>query len=213
MIQNLIYKQQFLNVKFNKMNIRNEKQNKGFTLIETLVAIAILSVVIVAPIEFSRSSLLASFIARDQMVAHGLAQDAIETIRNVKDTNNQSIGNGWLRGLDPCFNSKTCRVDNLVGNTVNVINCSGSVCPPLQTVESGDVLLYGYNGVDSKFTREVNIRTVEIPARTILNEEGEDVIQVAANEAIVTVNVRWKPRPDMKERILTVQEHLFNWNE
>jgi prepilin-type N-terminal cleavage/methylation domain-containing protein len=66
--------------KFKKNTIRT---SSGFTLIETLVAIFILVLATTGPLSFAQSGLRASFVARDQVVAFYLAQDAIETIKNL----------------------------------------------------------------------------------------------------------------------------------
>ena len=61
------------------------KKNSGFTLIETLVAISLLSVSIVAPMALASQSLAAAYYARDQITAYHLAQEAIEAMRSIRD--------------------------------------------------------------------------------------------------------------------------------
>jgi prepilin-type N-terminal cleavage/methylation domain-containing protein len=67
---------------FKKTNIQHKR---GFTIMETLVAILILLAVITGPLAFIQSGLRASFVARDQIVAFYLAQDAMEAIKNILD--------------------------------------------------------------------------------------------------------------------------------
>lgn len=62
----------------------NFKNNKGFTIIETLVAVTILMISIVGPLTIAQKSLMASIYARDQVTASFLAQDIIEKIKNDK---------------------------------------------------------------------------------------------------------------------------------
>ena len=62
-------------------------ESKGFTLIETMVAISILMVAIVAPMSLAAQSLSAAYYARDQITAFYLAQEGIEVVRSVRDTN------------------------------------------------------------------------------------------------------------------------------
>ena len=59
----------------------------GMTLIETLVAITILTVAIVSPMSLTMQSLSASYYARDQVIAFNLAQEAIESLRARRDAN------------------------------------------------------------------------------------------------------------------------------
>lgn len=65
--------------------ITNNKQ-KGFTLVETLVAISILLIAVVGPISLIGDSLHKLYFARDQMVAINLAQEGIEVVRQKRDS-------------------------------------------------------------------------------------------------------------------------------
>src|SRR3989338_617192 len=85
--------------------IRDSTQ-RGFSLVETIVAIAILTFAMVAPLSLAQRGLNASIYARDQITAFYLAQEAIEYVRNVRDTNNLegfSGGAAWLSGLEECI--------------------------------------------------------------------------------------------------------------
>lgn len=95
----------------------------GFTLIETLVAVALLAVTIVLPYHAIQRSLYATYSARDDLVASTLAQEAIEYVRSIRDNNyiynlrNPSTPKPWLAGLDTsaggrnCFAPARCTVD------------------------------------------------------------------------------------------------------
>src|SRR3989344_9316175 len=61
--------------------------SRGMTLIETLVAITILTVAIIAPMSLTMQSLSASYYARDQVSAFNLGQEAIESVRAIRDGN------------------------------------------------------------------------------------------------------------------------------
>lgn len=59
--------------------------NKAFTLIETLIAVTLLSIAIVGPLVTASRALLAAYIARDQLTASYLAQEGVEYIRIMRD--------------------------------------------------------------------------------------------------------------------------------
>lgn len=59
----------------------------GFTLVETLVAIAILLVIIVGPMSIAQKGIQNAFFAREQLTAVFLAQEAIEGVRELRDNN------------------------------------------------------------------------------------------------------------------------------
>ena len=60
-------------------------QERGFTLVETLVAISFLSVAIVAPMTLVSLSLAGAVQARDTITAYNLAQEGIEAVRAIRD--------------------------------------------------------------------------------------------------------------------------------
>jgi len=60
---------------------------RGMTLVETLVAVSILAMAIVAPMSLTMQSLSAAYYSRDQVIASNLAQEAIEAVRAVRDRN------------------------------------------------------------------------------------------------------------------------------
>lgn len=82
----------------------------GFTLIEALVAIAVLMVAITGPMVLAQKSLSSADLSKDQTTASFLAQDAIEDVLNIRDTIAVSQTTGsWLTGptsqgfLAPCI--------------------------------------------------------------------------------------------------------------
>ena len=60
-------------------------QKKGFTLIETLVAITILTLAISGSFFTANNALVVASIARDQLTASHLAQEGIEYVRMMRD--------------------------------------------------------------------------------------------------------------------------------
>jgi prepilin-type N-terminal cleavage/methylation domain-containing protein len=74
------------------------KRNRGFTLVETLVAISILLIAVVGPISLIGDALHKLYYAKDQMIAINLAQEGIEVVRQVRDSNMLS-GVAWDTGI------------------------------------------------------------------------------------------------------------------
>lgn len=79
---------------------------KGFTLVETMVAISILMFAILGPLTIASAGLRNSAYARDQITAYYLAQEGVEYVRYIRDNNyienERGNGNGWLSGLENC---------------------------------------------------------------------------------------------------------------
>ena len=140
---------------------------KGFTLIEAFVAITILIMALVGPLAIASQSATLASVSQDQITANFLAQDAIEYIRWVRDTNElKGSSPSWISGLDVCVNgynvsakdAKACEIDSsYLGTTLHIQPCATNQCTDIlkYDVYTG---LYGYTrGVDSPFTRTISI--------------------------------------------------------
>ena len=158
---------------------------QGFSLIEALVAVSILLLAITGTLSVASRSIAYSLDIRDQITASFLGEEAVEFVRNTRDTN--VIGGAdWLSGLQSCFEASGCTVD--VPNN-EVTECSGE-CPTILLSSAG---VYNYVlGDETPWRRRVQITEV-----------------VDEREAIVDVTVSWKRR--VFDKSFTIQEHIFNW--
>ena len=163
----------------------NPHLSRGFTFVETLVAISILLLAVAGPLTLGSQGLNASRVARDQVIATFLGQEAIEYARNIRDTNALQ-GEVWLEGLDACTGA--CTVD-VPQNTIAM--CTGT-CPALRF--DAEVGLYGYESdwLPTKFTRSVTI------TETVAGREAHIIVATSWNDGKLT-------------RSVTVNEYLFNW--
>ncbi len=109
---------------------------KGFTIIETLIAVAILMIAIVGPLTIAHRGLIAAITAREQITANYLAQDAMEYLKNIRDGAliEEDVAAGefwWIEGVNDngleCNESPTpskrCTIDTITGTQAE---CSGS---------------------------------------------------------------------------------------
>ncbi len=176
---------------------------RGFTLIETMVAISLLTVAIVAPMSLTTQSLASAYYARDQVTASYLAQEAIEAIRSVRDGNiladSQGIAVDLLAGL-PSTIGAPFTIDTR-DNRMNA--CSTGVCPPLTTdgtfyaygpVQTSDVYNAHDGWVATQFTRTI---TAKFVAGT-------------TDEVRITVTVSWRSG-GFQARSFTISENLYRW--
>ncbi|MEN9852337.1 MAG: hypothetical protein RI996_280 [Candidatus Parcubacteria bacterium] len=62
-----------------------QKEEDGFTLVETLIAVLILVTSVVTPLSIASQAIVYSATARDQIIASNLAQEAIDFVRNERD--------------------------------------------------------------------------------------------------------------------------------
>lgn len=105
----------------------------GFTLLETLVAILVLSIALAAIVGLAAQSLHSVSGLKQQTVAINLAHEGVELVRNVRD-NNLHEGNEWDRsfcpaglGGYPCDREIACWTDTCSGPLVRLIPYTGLV--------------------------------------------------------------------------------------
>ena len=168
----------------NKTDTNNDR-NRGFTLVETLIAITILISAVVGPMVVVQKSLSSANFSKSQIISFHLAGEAIEYIRNKRDENTLS-GVSWTNGLSECVGKK-CAVD-VVNDTIS--QCSEN-CPNLQFDSAN-----GFYGYDSNWGNSIFNRVVEIKS-------------ISEEELSVLVTIFWKNGVFTKE--FSVRENLFNW--
>ncbi len=198
-------------------NIKNLKSDikKGFTLVETMVSIFILSFALVGIIGMIAKSSFASIYAKNEIIATYLLQEAVDYIRNDKDTSIILNGMTWenfVNRYDLCGGSDGCYIKfNDVFNYNSfyspVVSCStspddtfGSIkCPILNYNKEEDTFGYYYNyneiainNVPSNFKRKVFVS----------NDNNPDQLDIV-------VEVEWKNGNLVRSRILKTS--LLNW--
>ena len=183
------------------MNYELRKKNKGFTLIETLIAVTIVGMALAGPLSIVGKSLISASFAKDQITAFYLAQEAIEYVHNLRDTNlNLSIP--WLTNnvsvsgdpadLSSCTESYPCMVDV---PSARIYSCSPTIstdkCEPLKYENAEHLYTNSSSSAeDSIFTRYLYLSPI--------NDK----------ESSVVVNVSWKT--GTLEKGIVLKENIFN---
>ena len=166
---------------------------KGFTLIETLVAISILMVAVASPLTIAQKGLASAIYAKDQIIASYLAQDAIEYIINASGKN-VADGANWLNNITGSTKCDTdCKVstDKVDFTSSDAIGNCGGTCPVLKYDESSHIYSHTSGG-NSSFRRSV-----------IVDETVTDV------EALITVTMSWQDKG--ATRTLVFYTRIYNW--
>lgn len=193
-----------------KKNI--QKQQRGFTLLETLVAVFILTLALTGPIYIATLAIRSSVESRDNVSAYYLAEEAIEAIRNNRDTIaltdstdanwvNTITGNVDCKNANTVSSPNTCYMTRDAGGVYRFTQCAGS-CPALAFNPNGSII-YGEDSVsgyqNSKFTREIYLQ---------VGSQDGSTGSTPLREIKVVVTVKWQDRG--RDRQLQLVERLHN---
>ncbi|MDO8729314.1 MAG: prepilin-type N-terminal cleavage/methylation domain-containing protein [bacterium] len=182
-------------------NNRIHSVGRGFTIVESLVAITILVLVVTGVASAIQTGISSYIFSKDQIIAFYLAQEGFEQIRNIRDENSlKNPQQPWLTGIanagDPCEFDKICAADPVpLGNPL-LFRCgdaSGS-CPVLRQ-DTSSTGLFGYTPgwTPTIFRREIALT------------------QINANEISILVTVNWSK--GLISREFRARENLLNWQQ
>lgn len=173
-----------------------KKHTKAFTLIETLIAITIITIAIVGPMTAASRAIVAAQSARDQLTASYLAQEGVEYVRAIRDdaylagyllgdttnvwdnfTSSGDLGDCLLAG---CALGALVHTDSVLTTTV-LTPCSEDGCPRAPIT---------LGGTGTEFTRTIHL-------------------DVSASDARVTSEVSWDFHGTAHSVMVT--NHLTPW--
>jgi len=158
---------------------------RGFTLVESLVAIAIVALSISGPLWAAGNSLRAAQVAQDQLTASSLSQEAVEYVRAIRDddylnaynkdkTTSNASTDAWtafLSDVSGCGKaSGGCEMHlgdwdhpypSSTGQPLVPCSAGGASCnSPLQLTSGSQNVYNRVSGVATAFTRIVTVDSV-----------------------------------------------------
>lgn len=181
----------------------------GFTLIEAMVAVTILTLSIAGPLYTANSAIVASMIARDQLTASYLAQEGIEYVRAMRDYEylaayhlgggsvSADAWNNFLTGIEAnCLSPLlSCTLDP-------VLRSMGYGSGFSVEVFSGDAPLF--LTLSNIYTQQNLSESVKTPfTRTI------QVVHISAADERIISTVSWSYHS--VQHFVTVYDHLTPW--
>lgn len=166
-----------------------EKKEKGFSLMEVLMAIFIVLTSLVGIMSLISSINASSSVSSSKLIAANLAQEGIEVVKSIRDLN-FNVTTGW----DDWY-------DSISGTSNYLVQYNDITFRPWQDTPlkyDAQTGLYGYDaGVATPFNYKRDIVLTKDPSGTDENE-----IKV---EVIVTWSEHNRPQT------LTVEDRLWNW--
>ncbi|HBM45414.1 MAG: hypothetical protein UR85_C0011G0008 [Candidatus Nomurabacteria bacterium GW2011_GWF2_35_66] len=197
-------------------------KKSGFTLIEALVAISILVISVIGPLSLASKGLSYSTYAKDEITAFYLANEAIDVIRNIRDTNTRSE-KPWLdvpgdnmdiKITEKCKGPKGCYFD-VWKNPPNLRTAfvTGDIDSTLKTCNSDSGLVrFGYafdwpNSIIPNECADIKIDQTSFLRNITIDEVGWNPAGLPT-EIRATVKVSWTTKTGI-ERSVTITENLF----
>ncbi|MBT4917157.1 prepilin-type N-terminal cleavage/methylation domain-containing protein [Candidatus Peregrinibacteria bacterium] len=183
------------------------RREDGFTLTEVMIGMTILTVAIVAATSLVLGLMKSNSNNVKTLQAYYLAQEGVEMVRNVRDTN-------WLNNKDWLNNlvdeaGSADSINRVVG--ISFLNTEENLTP------EQFVSVYPWNFDSSSFeyvndedvidATEFN-RSIEISDH---EQECEGEVEGTCDYKLVTVTVDWKD--GAKDRNFTLQTILTNWKD
>lgn len=184
------------------MYTTQHKHTRGFTLVEVLIAVSILSIAILATFAAVSNSMRATNFTEDQTVAYYLADEALEYIRHRRDSNAiahiNAVASGgsvaWLTGVaqvagDPCSTGKVCYVD-VAANTISTCSSTAASCPVLSYNSTSGI--YGYtSGTATQYRRSITITTISATEVSVVAQVSWTAQNITKNYTQTLVLRNW----------------------
>lgn len=195
---------------------------RGFTLIETMVAVSILTLAVAGPLFTANRALVAAAIARDQLTASYLAQEGVEYLRAMRDnefliayyadgSTASSVGwNSFITSVERYCLNASCTLDSALPSVPMGYGSGYSLAPV-----SGDARLYLTNctsGSGGLSCTAPNVYTARQDlsgsARTAFTRTIR-VVHISADEEQIVSTVSWSYHGTTFT--MRVTDHLTSW--
>ena len=171
------------------MSIRSSQN--GFTIIESLVALAILSLSLMPMLVVVTMSSRIATSVKNNLVAAMLAQEGIEVVRAIRDTNWLN-GRVFYIGLNEDAETGTTK-DGLVQYDTADSLMPYDASAKLYVDNNSGIYSYDNNSGSSPtlFTRKISVTKISNAELKIISE------------------ITWNEPP--RSKIISVEDHLFDW--
>lgn len=214
-----------------------QNRNNGFTMIETIVALAVLTAAIIGPVSLVVRAIFSSSFSRNNLIGYNLAQEGIELIRAVRDNNihcknlggapewsddPNSLPNNPMHDVytvdvkdnmamaAPCVNIQTPRPLSQVPAACDPFFGGGPVITPLGLDGSGV-----YTNVGSPpatiFTRCVKVCSrPNRPPCSAVEDSGLGTLFVPSDDQMEVISIVWW-RERNQTRSVMLHDRLYHW--
>lgn len=204
-------------------------KQKGQTLIEGMVAIFIIVIGIIGSLVLALSAFSSSVESEEQVKATNFAREALEVVRNIRDTNYlkrvddpdinfdtglESSPNNYRARVLFDQNNNAWQLEILYNTSFDPRNCPvGKTCQLFRD-ESTGVFNHDENGIQTNFYRILELNNIcrqyVTPGTFYFETDGQPCDDGYFKAGIsVLVKVLWIENG--QERSLTLEDHLLDW--
>ena len=173
---------------FNKLGVKKIKDKSGFTLIEVVTVLLIVSIGMTGILSLIVQNIRNQSINKNTLIAYQLAQEGIELVRSTRDTN-------WRNGNDWKI--------NLAAGTYYTDYSLASLLPATNVPGSGKLSLsndnYYVSSPDLKFVPGSFYRIISITYPDAANQE----------KMLVKSNIYWLENGG--QHTYSLEAELYNW--
>ncbi|MDP3043010.1 MAG: prepilin-type N-terminal cleavage/methylation domain-containing protein [bacterium] len=165
------------------------KRQFGFSILEVIIAILIISIGMIGVLSLITQNIQVQYIGKNDLIASQLAQEGLELVRNIRDTNWLTAGNDWKTGAGATTNS------DIVQDGDYAIDYSGAI------IDINSIDNAGLN-IDAAGFYTHNAGAATAFYRLITVVDNADYLDVECK-------VRWKERGRTHD--YAVKTLLYNW--
>lgn len=194
----------------------------GFTLVEAMFAIFILTFVIVQLMTVVSSSLYSARYAKQEIIMNFLIQEALDGIRNDRDSSVFLGEEGWesfvAKYTTKCLENKGCQIEIGVEGVEDIILCSDDDdCGKIYLDEEVAVPYNHDEGEDTYMRRYIVAREKIQELKSYVIDNGEDEPEPISGENIseleIEVHVIWEPRNSSLSKERSAKMTLLDWRQ
>lgn len=189
------------------------RYKKGFGLLEVAISGTIITIIMASLVVLGRSSLNSTEAAKERSTATYLAQDAIEKVRQMRDTN-------WIDGLSGtgwdslCWETGTHIIKCSEYGSASAYHIDYIVSPELRyLLRSGTSSAETHDGI--AYQTQIKLFRPNSPdphLLSILPLDGDaNNVDPVNNGLVVEAQVTWPGQGGSADRNVTVRELLTNW--
>ena len=171
------------------------KSDTGFTLLEVIIAIAVVFIGLIGVLYLVSFSISASSVAKNKLIAANLAQEGIELVRGIRDTN-WAQGENWDNGIKGTGNQRAGIIDyDDIEGLTSYFN------PPYSDIdECGDnCRVYLKNDF---YTHDSSGSPTNFYRLILLDK-------ISPSQIEVTCEIKWIEHS--RVHYLTVKDYLYDW--